>query len=94
MAERAPSIPATASPEARMSDDHLQRYVIRHLPAGDQPGQDRSRADERGWADHRFTVELRQLRATQATGDLVLVDRRHARTLGERELRREAIGKA
>ena len=77
-----------------MTDDHLQRYVIRHLPAGDQPGQDRSWADERGWADHRFTVELRQLRATQATGELVLVDRRHARTLGERELHREAIGKA
>ena len=74
-----------------MTDDQAHRYVIRHLPEGDQPPQDRSRAEERGLADHRFNVELRQLRATQATGELVLVDRRHVRTLGERELRREAI---
>ena len=77
-----------------MMDEQRHRYVIRHLPAGGPPAHDRSQADERGWADHRFTVELRQLRATGAPGELVLVDQRHARTLGERELRREAIREA
>jgi hypothetical protein len=74
-----------------MTDDRQSyRYVIRHLPAEGQP-QDRSQTEERGLADHRFNMELRRLRATQATGELVLVDRRHVRTLGERELRREEI---
>lgn len=74
-----------------MTEDQTLRYVIRHLPSGDQSSQDRSRVEEWNLADHRFNVELHPLRATRATGELVLVDRRHARTLGERELRREAI---
>jgi aminoglycoside phosphotransferase (APT) family kinase protein len=77
--------------EDQMTDEQTPRYVIRHLPGEDQPPQDRSRAAEREWADQRFTEALRQLRAVQATGELVLVDRRHVRTVGERELRREAI---